>query len=88
MVSAYTPLGIEGLNWLIIAEMDVSEIFKSVRKLKGLVYIVLGGLIVAIGIYGFIAYRKEQRLVEEDEEPEEKTVEKVVEGTAKTTKTV
>jgi len=81
VVSAYSPLGIEGLNWLIIAEMDISEIFKSVNKLKGLVYIVLGLLIVAIGIYGFIAYRKEERLVEEEEErllkKEEKTVKKV-----------
>ena len=74
------PWGIEGLNWLIIAEMDVSEIFKSVNKLKGLVAIVLGGLIVAIGIYGFIAYRKEKMLVEK--ETEEEVIE--VEKTAKT----
>ncbi len=84
VVSAYAPLGIEGLNWLIIAEMDVAEIFKSVHKMRKLMYLVLGLLFVAIVIYGFIAYRREQGVIEDGEEDLEKeTVENVSRPTEK-----
>ncbi|MGR3177400.1 MAG: cache domain-containing protein [Candidatus Anammoxibacter sp.] len=72
VVSAYSPLDIENFNWTIMAEIDVEEAFMSVFKLRKLMYIVGGLITVALGIYGYLAYRKEQRLIEEEEELEEK----------------
>ena len=71
VISSYAPLNIEHFNWSIIAEIDVDEAFSPIFKLKRFMYIVTGLLTLAIGIYGYLAYRKEQRLLEEEEEEEE-----------------
>ncbi|MGR3178163.1 MAG: cache domain-containing protein [Candidatus Anammoxibacter sp.] len=81
VVSAYAPLEIEGFNWSIIAEIDMAEAFGPVYKMRRLMYITIGVIIVALVIYGYLAYRKELKLIEEEEQMEvdtEKKVESVV----------
>ncbi len=68
VVSAYTPLEIEHFNWIMLAEMDVDEIFSSINKLRLLLYSTSALITVGVGIYGYVAYRKEMRLVEVVEE--------------------
>jgi len=54
VLSAYEPLGIEGLNWVILAEIDESEAFSSVVDIRNLnVMIGLIGLII-IAVLAFI----------------------------------
>lgn len=71
VVSAYSPVEIEDFNWLIMAEIDVAEGFRPITKLRRFMYITAGLLVTAIAIYGYLAYRKEKRLREEEEELEE-----------------
>ena len=78
VISAFAPLDIEHLKWSIIAEMDVAEIMNPVYKMQRLMYMTLGVITVGIVIYGYLAYRKELKLIEEeDEQIEEDTEEKV-----------
>ncbi len=70
VVSAYSPLDIEHFNWVILAEVDVEEAFKSITELRKFMYMISGLLVVGIIIYGYLAYRKEKRLIEEEEEEE------------------
>jgi methyl-accepting chemotaxis protein len=72
VVSAYAPLDIEGFNWSILAEIDVEEAFMPINRLRRFMYITSGLLTVAIVVYGYLAYRKEKRLSEEEDEELEK----------------
>ena len=70
VISAYTPMDIEHFNWVVLAEIDVAEAYESIYELKKFMYIISGLLVVAIIIYGYIAYRKEKRLCEEEDDDE------------------
>ncbi len=71
VLSAYAPLNIEHFNWCVIAEIDVKEAFGPIKSLRNFMYVIAGLLVAGVSIYGYIAYRKEMKLVEEDEEYEE-----------------
>lgn len=78
VISAYAPLEIEGFKWSIMAEIDVAEAFRPINNLRKLMYAVLGLLIVSLGIYGYLAYRKELQLIEaEDQADEDEDMENV-----------
>ncbi len=54
VLSAFTPLNIEGLHWALIAEIDESEAFATARKLKWLMVIV--AIVSIISIAGCAFY--------------------------------
>lgn len=70
VLSAYAPLELENFKWAILAEKDVAEAFASIKSLKRLTYITASIIAVAVAIYGYLAYRKEVRLIEEEQEEE------------------
>jgi len=53
VLSAYAPLDIKGLNWVIIAEIDEEEAFSAITALEGGIFI---AMIVAIIFILLIAY--------------------------------
>ncbi len=71
VISAYSPLNVEHFNWVILAEIDVAEAFKAIYKLRRFMYIVSGLVCIGVGLYGYLAYRKEMKLQEEEEWEEE-----------------
>lgn len=80
VISAFAPLEIEHLKWSIIAEIDVDEAFRSIYKLKTLMFAVFGILVVAIGIYGYLAYKKEMKLADEEDQQIENDMKNEVEN--------
>jgi GAF domain-containing protein len=59
VITAYSPIRLEGMNWGIIAEMQESEIFSDSRKqiIRSLTVSLLGALIII-----FISYRLSKSL--------------------------
>lgn len=57
VLSAYTPLGISGLNWTLLAEIDEAEAFATVRTLQYLIGIVGIVGVAAIIILGLLVTR-------------------------------
>ena len=53
VLAAFSPLNIEGLNWAILAEMDLAEVTASADKLKSQIAMI--GLILT-GIVSLIAF--------------------------------
>lgn len=54
VLSAYAPLGFEGFNWAIIAEIDEAEVLADVKNMQGsaLVILLLAlGLMIIIALY-------------------------------------
>jgi len=49
VLSSFEPLDISGLDWVVVAEMDVSEAFAPIKRLAR--NIVLGGAILALGVF-------------------------------------
>lgn len=56
VLSAYGLINIEDFFWAILCEIDVSEAFKPVIRLKGLAYLIGGSIIACVVIYGFVIY--------------------------------
>jgi methyl-accepting chemotaxis protein len=55
VLSAYTPLTFNGLNWALLAEIDEAEAFAAIRTLKGVAGIVaLIGITAIVGLALFI----------------------------------
>ncbi|MBF0450574.1 MAG: PAS domain-containing protein [Candidatus Magnetomorum sp.] len=54
VLSAYTPLNIFGLNWVVIAEMDETEAFASVYNMQLIIWIFVGVMAIAVIIAGLI----------------------------------
>ncbi|MCP5076614.1 MAG: HAMP domain-containing protein, partial [Psychromonas sp.] len=58
VLSAYAPVNIEGLNWMILSEIDVSEAFKPARELTDSIFtlsvLITSGLVVVSVVIGFI----------------------------------
>jgi len=48
VLSAFKPLGIDGMNWVILSEIDEDEAFAHVYLLRNTIFIVFGVLIVLI----------------------------------------
>ncbi len=48
VLSSYKPLQINGMNWVIMSEIDSAEAFSSVVKLRNKVFIVFSGLVIFI----------------------------------------
>ncbi len=48
VLSAYKPLNIEGLNWVIMSEIDEAEAFAPVRKLRNYILFIFGGILIFI----------------------------------------
>jgi len=47
VLSAYTPVGLEGVNWALMAEIDEAEAFAPVYALKNWA-LIIGGIIAAV----------------------------------------
>ncbi len=67
VLSAYAPLNIEHFNWCVVAEMDVAEAYSPIYKLRNFMYIVSGLVTGAVALYGYLAYRKEMKMLELEE---------------------
>lgn len=50
VLSAYRPLEIEGLNWVIVCEQSTAEVFASLGKLRDR-ELMLGSVLLAVAIY-------------------------------------
>ncbi|SBS30955.1 Methyl-accepting chemotaxis protein PctB [Marinomonas spartinae] len=48
VLSAFTPLTMDGLKWVLIAEIDKAEALANVNKLMTVVFLVIGGLIIVV----------------------------------------
>jgi serine phosphatase RsbU (regulator of sigma subunit) len=48
VLSAYKPLNIKGLNWVIMSEIDEAEAFAPVRKLRNYILYIFGGILIFI----------------------------------------
>ncbi|MEM8638714.1 MAG: adenylate/guanylate cyclase domain-containing protein [Cyanobacteria bacterium P01_G01_bin.54] len=56
VLSAYAPLEIEGLDWVILAEMDIAEAFRPLQDLQKSIFILTVLLILIVtGIANFAA---------------------------------
>jgi class 3 adenylate cyclase len=58
VLSSYSPLKIEGLNWGIIAEMDLPETYKHIYQLQNYLLIATTILAIVIGYLSNIAVQK------------------------------
>ena len=47
VLSAYTPVGLEGVNWVLLSEIDEAEAFAPVYALKNWA-LIIGGIIAAV----------------------------------------
>ncbi|BBP46917.1 methyl-accepting chemotaxis protein [Thiosulfatimonas sediminis] len=52
ILSAYTPIQVLGLNWVLLAEMNASEAFASVTQLQYLVFALSLAMMLLIAIFG------------------------------------
>ena len=53
VLSAYTPLKVEGLNWALLAEIDKAEAFAAVKNIQWLIIIIAAvcvGVIITVSI--------------------------------------
>jgi PAS domain S-box-containing protein len=50
VLSAYRPLGIEGLHWAIMSEIDETEAFRHIKELRNRM-LMLGSALIALTIY-------------------------------------
>lgn len=58
VLSAYTPLNLKFLNWILLVEIDVDEAFNPINSLK-IKLIIMGSIIGSIAIaYLYLAHRK------------------------------
>ncbi len=56
VLSSYTPMNIEGLNWGLLAEIDEAEAFSSIGQLTSTIVIaVVAGSLLAIALAFFLA---------------------------------
>ena len=55
--SAYTPLDIQGMDWVMLAEIDEAEIMEPVDKLLRNILIVLGIVVIAAIVISFLLIR-------------------------------
>ncbi|MFO7819861.1 MAG: methyl-accepting chemotaxis protein, partial [Halanaerobacter sp.] len=55
--SAYTPIDIQGMDWVMLAEIDEAEIMEPVDKLLRNILIVLGIVIIAAVVISFLLIR-------------------------------
>ncbi|MCP4700135.1 MAG: HAMP domain-containing protein [Gammaproteobacteria bacterium] len=53
VLSAYKPLAIPGVRWVLLSEVDEEEAFKPVRELRDWMLIILGGTALAVFIAAF-----------------------------------
>ncbi len=58
VLSAYRPLEIEGLDWVIMSEIDEAEAFSGINELRNLLLFVVGGLIVLIIVTSYLVSRR------------------------------
>ena len=58
VLSAYKPLNIEGLNWVIMSEIDEEEAFSHVNKLRNMIIFTFLALIVIIMLISYIMSRR------------------------------
>ena len=57
VVSAYTPLKVNGLNWALLAEIDMAEVDIPVVALEKQVYLITGlALVVVLAVIALIAW--------------------------------
>jgi methyl-accepting chemotaxis protein len=57
VLSSYTPLEIEGVDWVLLSEIDAAEAFAPLRRFTRLVVATLVGVTLAIGLYSLFAAR-------------------------------
>lgn len=56
VLSAYTPLTVNGIQWALLSEIDVAEAFEAINKLSlSIILVVLFCLIIVIAVALFIA---------------------------------
>jgi methyl-accepting chemotaxis protein len=75
VLSAYTPLNLNFINWALLVEMDEAEAFASIQEVESLLKII-ASIISAITIgYIYFTYRAYKRAEEEHDilEPEEQS---------------
>ncbi|MBY4676002.1 methyl-accepting chemotaxis protein [Marinobacterium arenosum] len=48
VLSSFAPLGVEGLNWALLAEMDEAQAFAPVRQMQWLLGLVFAGSVLVI----------------------------------------
>ena len=58
VLSSYTPLEIQGLNWVLLSEIDVEEVFEPLESLKVTSIIFLVFISLFIVLYGVLFSRK------------------------------
>ena len=57
VLSAYAPFEIYGTQWGVLAEINESEAFASVHKLRDLILYISGAVLVIVGLIGFFFSR-------------------------------
>ncbi len=71
VLSAYTPLNLNFMNWALLVEMDEAEAFGPIYAVE-LKLTVIASIIGFIALtYLYIAFKREKRHAEEEEESEE-----------------
>lgn len=55
LLSSYTPIAVEGLNWALLAEIDEDEAFAAVKTLEWIIALVfVVGIILIVGLALFV----------------------------------
>ena len=55
--SSYTPLGVEGLDWVILAEIDEAEISAPIVMMRNTILLVTGGCLLALALISALLSR-------------------------------
>jgi len=58
VLSAYTPVGIKGLNWVLLSEIDEAEALASVYDLKVMMFIILIVTSIIVVVIAIVASNK------------------------------
>ena len=79
MLSAYTPLNLNFINWALLVEIDEAEAFAQVHEVENKLTIVGSIFIAIVSGYIYFTYRahkkeEEQHMLDPEEEQEEQSV--------------
>jgi methyl-accepting chemotaxis protein len=78
VLSAYTPLNLNFINWALLVEIDVAEAFAPVHDVENKLTIIASIICVIVGGYIYLTYKKYKKKEEENllnpEEQEEQSV--------------
>ncbi|KHE92364.1 MAG: putative methyl-accepting chemotaxis protein [Candidatus Scalindua brodae] len=76
VLSAYTPLNLNFINWALLVEIDEAEAFAQIHEVENKLIIIASIFIIIVGGYIYFIYRahkkeEEQDIIKDPEEQEE-----------------